>query len=133
MQNEMKYSRVNTDLLFVMSVIMGPWVHSVTGGMRTWKKNKIVCLLGKVRLQTTEIIASVKNYYSRKNRLIYYSFVFLNEIHSSDGYPSKVKEMLKMNTSEMALRVHLIQPSFGLSIFTSFQMVWTPELKRSSC
>ncbi len=38
--------------------------------------------------------------------------------------------MLKMNTSEMALRAHLIQPSFGLSIFTSFQMAWTPRNKK---
>lgn len=49
-------------------------------------------VLGKVRLQATEITASVKNYYSRKKRLIYYSFVFLNEMHSSDWYPSEVKE-----------------------------------------
>jgi len=34
---------VNTDL-FVMSVIMGLWVHSVTGGMRMWKNAKIMCL-----------------------------------------------------------------------------------------
>lgn len=48
-----------------MSVIMGPWVHSVTGGIKTWKKRQEY-VLGKVRLQATVIIAPVKNYYSRK-------------------------------------------------------------------
>lgn len=59
--NEIKYGSVNTDL-FVMSVILGTQCDRRHEDVE--KRQDYV--LGKVRLQATEIIAPVKNYYSRK-------------------------------------------------------------------